>query len=120
MRFLGPFPATAVATFEQQALRRDLRLAANRARPVYFSRTGGRGCFRQEGKAMRLKTLALAVAISALAAAGLTFGVTEASASGPNVTYYACLNKGKLSLVGTTVPVCPSTASVISWNSQGT
>jgi hypothetical protein len=68
---------------------------------------------------MRLKTVALAVGVSALLAAGLTFGVTEASASGQNVTYYACLAKGKLTDVGTTAPTCKSTATQISWNSQG-
>ena len=68
---------------------------------------------------MRTKQVALAVGASALIASGLTFGVTEASASGPNVVYYACLARGKLTSVGTTPPTCKSTATQISWNSQG-
>ena len=32
--------------------------------------------------------------------------MTGASASGPNVTYYACLKSGKLTHVGTTAPTC--------------
>ena len=69
---------------------------------------------------MKFKTLALAVGVSALLTAGLTFGVTEASASGPNVSYYACLYKGKLTHVGTVAPSgCPGGLPPISWNSQG-
>jgi hypothetical protein len=68
---------------------------------------------------MKQRTLVLIVAAIALLAGGLVGSVVQASASGPNVTYYACLNKGKLIHVGTTSPTCPSTATAISWNSQG-
>jgi hypothetical protein len=68
---------------------------------------------------MKLRTLALGTVIGALVTAGLTIGVTEASASGPNTTYYACLAKGKLTHVGTVAPTCKSKATQISWNSQG-
>ena len=52
---------------------------------------------------------------------GLTIGVTDASAAGGSgaTTYYACLNKGKLTHVGTSAPKCLSIATLISWNSQG-
>jgi hypothetical protein len=68
---------------------------------------------------MKHRTLVLVVVVGALLAGGLAIGAVQASASGPNVTYYACLAKGKLTHVGTSVPTCPSTATVISWNSQG-
>jgi hypothetical protein len=68
---------------------------------------------------MKLKTLVPGICIGAVLAAGLTFGVTEASATGPNVTYYACLDKGKLGDVGTTAPTCKAGETQISWNSQG-
>jgi hypothetical protein len=68
---------------------------------------------------MSFKTIASAVGVSTLLTAGLTVGVTVASASGPNVTYYACLHKGQLSHVRTTPPTCASGAARISWNSQG-
>jgi hypothetical protein len=69
--------------------------------------------------AMKLRTLALGFAVGALLTAGLALGVTEASASGPNVTYYACLKNGKLTRVGTATPTCSALATKISWNSQG-
>jgi uncharacterized protein YjbI with pentapeptide repeats len=68
---------------------------------------------------MKLRSVALGLVIGALLTAGVTFGVTEASASGPNVTYYACLKSGKLTHVGTTSPTCAVGAVKISWNSQG-
>ena len=68
---------------------------------------------------MKLRSVALGLVIGALLTAGVTFGVTEASASGPNVTYYACLKSGKLTHVGTTAPTCAVGAVKISWNSQG-
>ena len=61
--------------------------------------------------------------VVALAATALSIGATaaiDAGASGPNVTYYACLSTtGKLSKVGTTAPTCTGTSTQISWNSQG-
>jgi len=51
-----------------------------------------------------------------------TYGAVQlASASTTSTTtYFACLSaKGALSKVGTTAPVCPTTAKVISWNAQG-
>jgi hypothetical protein len=68
---------------------------------------------------LKLRTVALIVVVAALVTAGTTLGVTKASAQGPNVTYYACLAKGKLTNVGTTAPTCKSSATQISWNSQG-
>ena len=68
---------------------------------------------------MKSKTLTLGIAVGALVAAGLTFGVTEASASGPNTTYYGCLANGMLTSVGTVAPACQSPAIQISWNMRG-
>ena len=64
-------------------------------------------------------------AITALVAAFLlgsaSYGAVQlAGATGPSVTYFGCLSaKGGLTKVGTTSPTCPTTATVISWNSQG-
>ena len=53
-----------------------------------------------------------------LVGATLTVAVT-AGAQGSSTTYYACLAKGILSHVGTTVPGCSTGAKKISWNSVG-
>jgi hypothetical protein len=68
---------------------------------------------------MKHRTLILLVVVGALLAGGLVGGVVEASASAPSTTYYACLAKGKLTMVGTSLPTCKPTATHISWNSQG-
>ena len=68
---------------------------------------------------MRFRMMVLGFAICSVLAAGLAFGVTQASAGGPAVTYYACLKSGKLTQVGTSSPTCRSGATSISWNSQG-
>ena len=68
---------------------------------------------------MKARSTALGVAIGCLLAGGLTLGITEASASGPNTTYYACLKSGKLTHVGTSLPTCPVRSTSISWNSTG-
>ena len=66
-----------------------------------------------------------ATVITAAAVAGVvSFGagaMFEAGASGPSVTYQACLSpRGGLSKVSATVtPTCPLTSHVISFNSQG-
>jgi uncharacterized protein YjbI with pentapeptide repeats len=58
-----------------------------------------------------------------LAVTALSIGATaamDAGASGPNVTYFACLSSsGKLTKVGTTAPSCTGSLTQISWNSQG-
>jgi len=67
----------------------------------------------------------LGTIITAAAVAGvMSFGagaVIAAGASGSSVTYQACLSsKGALSKVSSSVtPTCPSTSTLISWNSQG-
>ena len=60
------------------------------------------------------------VIIAGVAGAAATVAIT-AGATGSNVTYYACLTKdGGLNHVGVTSPTkCASTATVISWNAQG-
>ena len=68
---------------------------------------------------MKLRSIAFGIVIGALLAGGLAFGVTEASATGSNVVYQACIKKGKLIDVGTSTPTCPSSATPASWNSQG-
>jgi hypothetical protein len=68
---------------------------------------------------VRLRMLALGFTAGALLLGGMAFGVTEASASGPNLTYYGCLKKGKLIQMGTVPPTCKAPATQISWNSQG-
>ena len=68
---------------------------------------------------MKFRMMVLGFAICSVLAAALAFGVTQASAGGPAVTYYACLKSGKLTQVGTSAPTCRSGATSISWNSQG-
>jgi type VI secretion system secreted protein Hcp len=64
--------------------------------------------------------LLVAVIAGAAFATGITAVVTGA-ASGTNTTIYGCVSKaGRLSNVGTTAPTCASTATPLSWNSQGT
>ncbi len=65
-----------------------------------------------------LKLTVAAVVATALLSVGVTVAVT-AGATGSNPTYYACLNGGKLSSVGTTTPTCTSPATLISWNQTG-
>ncbi len=68
----------------------------------------------------QLGTIAIAAAVAGVVSFGAG-AVVEASATGSNVTYQACLSsKGALSKVSATVtPTCPATATVISWNSTG-
>jgi hypothetical protein len=69
----------------------------------------------------RTRSLSIAVAAvvaTALISTGVTVAVT-AGATATNTTYYACLNNGKLSNVGTTAPTCASPATAISWNQTG-
>lgn len=68
---------------------------------------------------MKFRSMILGFAICSVLAASVAFGVTQASAGGPAVTYYACLKAGKLTQVGTSSPTCRSGATSISWNSQG-
>jgi hypothetical protein len=65
-------------------------------------------------------TLRVAVA-AAVGGAALAIGAVTltAGAAGTNTTYYACLNGGKLSSVGTKAPTCTSPATLISWNQTG-
>ena len=53
--------------------------------------------------------------------AALVTGVSAAVQTGGSAkaTYYACLNAGALSQVGTTAPSCTSPAVEISWLSSG-
>ncbi len=69
---------------------------------------------------MKLSKTLKIVLVTTVASAALTVGVTAAvtaGASGTNTTYYACLNAGLLSGVGTKVPKCGTGATQISWNS---
>lgn len=66
-------------------------------------------------KALVLMVVAM---IAGVAGAGLTAAI-NAGATGGNVTYFACLKAGKLTSVGTAPPTCASTATQISWGSQG-
>lgn len=70
------------------------------------------------GGAMGKWRLLLAGVVGAVLALGLSFGV-QAVASGSSTTYYACLQSGKLSKVGTTTPTCSTKATGVSWNSEG-
>jgi hypothetical protein len=67
--------------------------------------------------------LVLAVAalfVGSVTAAGVSFGLSTASAQGSSTTYYACLStKGALSKVGTNAVTCTAPSQEISWNSEG-
>ena len=65
-----------------------------------------------------MKVTAVVAALVLVAAAGTTVAV-NAGATGSGPSYFACLSGGKLRSVGTTVPTCPSGATQISWNAQG-
>lgn len=58
------------------------------------------------------------VIVGATIVGGVAVGLT-AGASGPSTTYYACLQSGRLTHVGTTAPTCTGTATQIAWNSVG-
>jgi hypothetical protein len=49
---------------------------------------------------VKVKMMVLGFAVCSVLATGLAFGVTQASAGGPTVTYYACLKSGRLTQVG--------------------
>jgi hypothetical protein len=68
---------------------------------------------------VKVKMMVLGFAVCSVLATGLAFGVTQASAGGPTVTYYACLKSGRLTQVGTSQPSCRSGATSLSGNSQG-
>lgn len=69
----------------------------------------------------RSRLLVPGVTFGVLAIGVVAFGLSVgADSTAPTATtYYACLNAGQLSQVGTTQPTCTSPATPISWNSQG-
>jgi hypothetical protein len=68
---------------------------------------------------MKGRTLLVGFVTGVLLTGVAAFGITEASATAPNTTYYACLKAGKLTKVGTAAPTCRTGATQISWNSVG-
>jgi hypothetical protein len=67
----------------------------------------------------RVMVLVSGGVIGALVTVGAVSALAVGTGSATNVTYFACLNGGTLSQVGTTRPTCTSPAALISWNSTG-
>ena len=70
---------------------------------------------------MRRLTPRFRILAAVLAASLLSVGITSvvsASASTPSPTYYACLNAGTLTNVGTTFRFCKAPAQLIAWASE--